>query len=272
MARTFCAAQYLNTRSILSPIKFYQVATALVDLLFIELMFQHSSNTILHVNWHCVYKVILTEIPPWKVLAGSLYIWLSGFNLSSYWTRDLGLFGNETRFKDALPHQVKKPRVEADDERQRGGQVVWHADGAERDVGALPVEREDDLDDGLGHRRQDGRTQRVEEKLLLGQGQEQHQETVVRFQVAQLEKVFIAALRSTSNNMSFLVKPLARSFTNSLLLYRWSHHWWACHQGSWAWLAKFRVRFLLPPNFFLKGVPYILDWRAIAHVATVVSQ
>ena len=57
--------------------------------------------------------------------------------------------------------QVEKPRVEPHDEGERRGEVVRHADGAERDVGALPVEREDDLHHGLRHRRQHGRPQRV---------------------------------------------------------------------------------------------------------------
>ncbi len=46
--------------------------------------------------------------------------------------------------------QVEEARVEADDEGQRCGQVVSHSDGTERNVRALPNEREDDLHDGLG--------------------------------------------------------------------------------------------------------------------------
>ena len=66
-----------------------------------------------------------------------------------------------THSKSHLIVEVEEPRVEPHDERERRGEVVGHADGAERDVGALPVEREDDLHDCLRHRRQHGRPQRV---------------------------------------------------------------------------------------------------------------
>ena len=66
-----------------------------------------------------------------------------------------------TNSKSHLIVEVEEPRVKSHDEGQRRGEVVRHADGAERDVGALPVEREDDLHDCLRHRRQHGRPQRV---------------------------------------------------------------------------------------------------------------
>ena len=68
---------------------------------------------------------------------------------------------DRTHSKSHLVVEVEEPRVEPHDERERRGEVVGHADGAERDVGALPVEREDDLHDCLRHRRQHGRPQRV---------------------------------------------------------------------------------------------------------------
>ena len=62
--------------------------------------------------------------------------------------------------------EVEEPRVKSHDEGQRRGEVVGHADGAERHVRALPVEREEDLHHRLRHRRQHVRTQRVH----LGEG------------------------------------------------------------------------------------------------------
>ena len=50
----------------------------------------------------------------------------------------------------------------------------------ERYVGTLPVEREYDLHQSLAHRRHRVRPQRENEDLLLGESQEEEEETVVR--------------------------------------------------------------------------------------------
>jgi len=86
-----------------------------------------------------------------------------------------------------ITHQVKESWIESNDEGQRRSEVVGHADGAERDVGTLPVEGEDDLDDGLSDRRQDWRPERMEHKFLFRESEKKDKEAIVRTQVTKLQ-------------------------------------------------------------------------------------